>query len=180
MGITLTRLPVHQDRTQETARNREDPMNPAHGVENVNEGMHNPRPLNFAPKVEFPTFDGNKSRVWICKSKKYFDLWKIADNQKLNLASLYMNGKSKSWMHSYMRMRNNVDWDEFVMDLCARFKENLGSNAVEEFNKLLRKDSLQDYLDLFENLRGLMLQRNPLLPESYFLNSFIGGLNFCS
>ena len=62
------------------------------------------------------------------------------------------------------------------MDLCAIFKEEIGSNVIEEFNKLNQTGTIDDYLDAFENLKGLMLQRNPLLPEQYFLDSFIGGL----
>ena len=62
------------------------------------------------------------------------------------------------------------------MDLCARFGEELGMNVVEEFNKLEQKGAIDDYLDAFENLRSLMVQRNPQLPDSFFLDSFIGGL----
>ena len=47
------------------------------------------------------------------------------------------------------------------MDLCARFGEELGMNVVEEFNKLEQKGAIDDYLDAFENLRSLMIQRNP-------------------
>ncbi|XP_074297855.1 uncharacterized protein LOC141628647 [Silene latifolia] len=98
--------------------------------------QQNTRNFNFNPRVEFPVFDGSNPRIWVKKCKKYFELCKVADDQKLNLASLYMVGKAESWVHSYMNMRLNVDWDEFVLDLCARFKENLGSNVVKEFNKL--------------------------------------------
>ncbi|XP_074271204.1 uncharacterized protein LOC141595129 [Silene latifolia] len=149
---------------------------------NINDGCQegiphqNTRNFNFNPKVEFPVFDGSNPRIWVKKCKKYFELCKVADNQKLNLASLYMVGKAESWVHSYMNMRVNGDWDDFVLDLCAMFKENLGSNIVEEFNKLQKTGSLEDYLDAFEHLRGLMLQRNELLPDSYFLDSFVGGL----
>ena len=61
------------------------------------------------------------------------------------------------------------------MDLCARFGEQLGMNVVEEFNNLEQKESIDDYLDAFESLRSLMIQRNPQLPDFFFLNSFIGG-----
>ncbi|XP_074297152.1 uncharacterized protein LOC141627838 [Silene latifolia] len=150
-------------------------QNRAHGEQENREGIPH-RNFNFSPKVEFPVFDGNGPRIWVKKCKKYFDLCKIADNQKLNLASLYMVGKAEAWVHSYMSMRPNVDWEDFVLDLCARFKENLGSNVVEEFNKLQQTGTLEEYLDNFENLRGLMLQRNALLPDSHFLDSFVGGL----
>ncbi|KAH9605981.1 hypothetical protein KSS87_012166 [Heliosperma pusillum] len=140
-----------------------------------NDGNHS-RIFHLSPKLEFPVFDGSNPRIWVKKCKRYFELCKLAENQKVSMTSLYMVGKAESLVHSYMTIRPNVEWDDFVMDLCARFKENLGSNVVEEFNKLQQKGSLEDYLDAFEHLRGLMLQRNALLPETYFLDSFVGGL----
>ncbi|KAK9690943.1 hypothetical protein RND81_09G165300 [Saponaria officinalis] len=132
--------------------------------------------LKFTPKLEFPTFDGRNPRIWKKKCLKYFNLCKIPDNQRVDLASMYMVGRAESWFNSYIVVRQNVLWDEFIVDLCARFKEEIAGNVVEEFNKLHQTNSIDDYLDAFENLRGLMLQRNPLLPDQYFLDSFIGGL----
>ncbi|KAK9684868.1 hypothetical protein RND81_10G238500 [Saponaria officinalis] len=132
--------------------------------------------LKFTPKLEFPTFDGRNPRIWMKKCLKYFNLCKISDNQRVDLASMYMVGRVESWFNSYIVVRQNVVWDEFIVDLCARFKEEISGNVVEEFNKLHQTHSIDDYLDAFENLRSLMLQRNPLLPDQYFLDSFIGGL----
>ncbi|XP_048503129.1 uncharacterized protein LOC125498867 [Beta vulgaris subsp. vulgaris] len=132
--------------------------------------------LGFVPKIEFPVFGGANPRIWIKKCMKYFSLCKILDNQKVDLASLYLVGKAESWFNSYIAVRRSVEWEDLVVDLCARFKEEIGGNVVEEFNKLNQTGTIDDYLDAFENLKGLMLQRNPLLPEQYFLDSFIGGL----
>ncbi|XP_074313633.1 uncharacterized protein LOC141648817 [Silene latifolia] len=141
------------------------------------EGIHtNPRNFNFNPKIEFPQFDGKNARNWIKKCNRYFYLCKVPNNQKADLASLYVIGKAEPWVQSYMSIRANVDWNDFAMDLCIRFKEAIDSNVVEEFNKLSQTGSLEDYLDSFEHLKGLMLQRNRLLPDQYFLDSFVGGL----
>ena len=47
---------------------------------------------------------------------------------------------------------------------------------VEDFNRLQQTGTLEDYLIRFEELKALLLVRNPSIPESYFLESFIGGL----
>ena len=47
---------------------------------------------------------------------------------------------------------------------------------MEEFNKLNQVGLLDDYIAKFEELKALLLLRNPTMPESYFLESFIGGL----
>ena len=62
------------------------------------------------------------------------------------------------------------------MDVCSRFKEELGSKVVEDFHKLQQWGSVEDYLEKFEGLKSLMLQRTPILPDDYFITSFIAGL----
>lgn len=134
------------------------------------------RPLSFLPKLEFPKFDGPSPRVWIKKASKYFELCKIQDDQRVDLASLHMIDKAESWVLSYLSVRKNVEWGVFTADLTARFREENGSNIVEQFNKLVQNDNLEKYIDEFEDLRAVMVQINHILPDSYILDSFIGGL----
>lgn len=64
-----------------------------------------------------------------------------------------------------------------MVDLCARFGDAVGGQVVEEFNKLQQLGAIDDYLEKFEELKALVLMKNPTLPIQYFINSFIGGLN---
>ncbi|CAO2817554.1 unnamed protein product [Amaranthus hypochondriacus] len=41
----------------------------------------------------------------------------------------------------------------------------------------MQEGALKDYLNSFEESKSLMIQETPQIPESFFLNSFIGGLN---
>ena len=52
----------------------------------------------------------------------------------------------------------------------------MGSKVVEEFNKRQQRDTLEEYVDKFEELRALLLIKNSLLPDEHFLDSFMGGL----
>ena len=62
------------------------------------------------------------------------------------------------------------------MDLSARFKDDIGYRVVEDFNNLQRTGSLDDCLDKFEELKALLVMKNPLLLDDYFLDCFVGGL----
>lgn len=46
-------------------------------------------------------------------------------------------------------------------------------DEVEEFNKLQQEGSIKNYQEKFEELRSLMLLKNPLLTDVYFISSFI-------
>ena len=57
-------------------------------------------------------------------------------NQKVELASLHLQGRAEIWYNSYIIGRSKVDWEDFVVDLCARFRDAIGGQVVKEFNKL--------------------------------------------
>jgi len=52
-----------------------------------------------------------------------------------------------------------VTWEEFVVDMCARFRDNLNSKMVEDFNRLQQTGILDEYLEKFEELKALILIR---------------------
>uniref|UniRef100_A0A803N919 Retrotransposon gag domain-containing protein n=1 Tax=Chenopodium quinoa TaxID=63459 RepID=A0A803N919_CHEQI len=81
------------------------------------------------------------------KCYKYFVLCKIPDDRKVDLASLNMIDKAENWVSSYLANKIVVDWNDFVIDVTSRFKDDKGLNVVEEFNKLQRTSSIESYVD---------------------------------
>jgi len=134
-------------------------------------------PMSFGSRLEFPPFDGSNPRSWVKKCSKYFSLCKTPPGQKVELASLYLSGKAEMWFNGYVLNRPHLIWEEFVMDVCARFRDELGSQVVEDFNKLTQTGTIDQYLEKFEDLKALMLLKNPSLPMDYFVDSFVGGLS---
>ncbi|KAL2930706.1 Transcription factor bHLH25 [Bienertia sinuspersici] len=127
-------------------------------------------------KIEFPQFDGSNPRIWIKKCNRYFLLCKIPEDRKVDLASLHMIGKAESWVSSYLAVRASVNWQDFILDLTVRFQDHASENMVEQFNKIQQNGSLDDYVDEFEHLRSLLMQNSYILPESFVLETSIGGL----
>ncbi|CAO2822504.1 unnamed protein product [Amaranthus hypochondriacus] len=110
------------------------------------------RPQGMIPKLTYPSFDGTNPRMWINKCNRYFNLCKIADDAKVELASLYMVDKAEIWVSSYLSNWKHGDWEDFKFDLVARFKDVTSANVVENFNKLYNKASLEEYVDSFEQV----------------------------
>lgn len=96
------------------------------------------KPLGYLPKLEFSKFDGSNCRMWNKKCSKYFHLCKIAEDQRVDLASLFMTHKAEKWVTSYLSVRKNLGWTEFVIDVSDRFKADRAMNVIEKFNKLQR------------------------------------------
>ncbi|CAO2813904.1 unnamed protein product [Amaranthus hypochondriacus] len=141
-----------------------------HGQE---EGM---RPLSFAPKLEFPKFDGSNPNEWIRKCCKYFDLCKILENQMVDFASLYMVDKAAVWLASYLALKPMVGWVQFTIAVRARFLDDSLDKIVENFNKLTKTGNLEEYIDSFEYYRALLDMHSYDLSSKYVLDSFISGL----
>ncbi|XP_026441802.1 uncharacterized protein LOC113340978 [Papaver somniferum] len=131
---------------------------------------------NYRPKIDFPRFDGTNPRAWIRKCKKYFFLHQLNDEQKVHIATLYLEGKADVWFQHYQTSKANLYWEDFIIDVCTRFQDLGHDNVIGEFNKLDQTTRVLDYKERFEELKALMLAKNPSLYEEYFIHSFISGL----
>ncbi|KAE8690574.1 hypothetical protein F3Y22_tig00110894pilonHSYRG00006 [Hibiscus syriacus] len=128
------------------------------------------------PKLELQIFDGSNSRGWVRKCQKYFNLLGVPEEQKVDVAAMYLMGKGETWFDGYIMQKHRVTWHEFEADLCHRFCDRNYSDIIEEFNKLMQKGSVEEYQERFEELRPYLLQQNMHLGEDYFISSFINGL----
>ena len=80
----------------------------------------------------------------------------------LNFPNLGINafeGTTKSQFNSSTFAQKNGDWEDFVIDVCASFKEHLDDNVVEEFSKLGQKGSIDEQMDSFKELSSLMRKK---------------------
>ena len=102
---------------------------------------------------------GALQRQWVKKCAKYFNLCKIPDDQKVDLALMHLLGKAKVWFSSYIIGRKHIEWDDFIVDLCARFRGDMGRQVVEEFNKLHQGVDWMIILRLLRNLRHCYCSR---------------------
>ncbi|XP_026451994.1 uncharacterized protein LOC113352386 [Papaver somniferum] len=98
------------------------------------------------------------------------------DEQKVHLATLYLDGNTDVWFQDYQEGKGSLYWEDFIIDVCTRFQELGHDNVVGEFKKLDNVNTVLEYQEQFEELKALMLAKNPSLTEEYFIHSFISGL----
>ncbi|KAL4348329.1 hypothetical protein GQ457_17G014550 [Hibiscus cannabinus] len=135
-----------------------------------------PGGFNFRPRLELPFFEGENPRGWVRKCQKYFALFEIPEEHKLEIASMYLEGRAEIWFDGYIMQKHRATWHEFTADLCHRFSDKNCSDIIEEFNKLIQKGSVEDYQGKFEERKPYMLLYNVSLEEGYFVSSFVSGL----
>lgn len=94
----------------------------------------------------------------------------------MGIIELYLEGKVDVWFQGLKLMKRDLDWDEFSEKLLQRFSERGIRDEIEEFNKLQQTGTVLEYQERFEELKSLLLTKDPRLPETYFISSFISGL----
>ncbi|KAH0672946.1 hypothetical protein KY290_025229 [Solanum tuberosum] len=114
-----------------------------------------------SPKWELPSFEGEEPKVWIRKCEKYFEQYRILDEQKVKSSVFYLNGLAEVWYQLLVLSRGLLTWVEFKDELISRFGDILVEDVVEEFNKLSQVGSVDEFLGRFEDLKAQMLIRNP-------------------
>ncbi|XP_026459345.1 uncharacterized protein LOC113360006 [Papaver somniferum] len=154
-----------------------DPPEP--NSEEGSNNTHRKNPFNTFSKIhklDFPRFSGDNPRSWIRKCERFFQIHSTSDEQKTEIASLYLDGKADSWFLDFLTGKTFISWPVFVEAICSRFEDLGNDNYVGFFNKLSLLNSVEEYFEQFEQLKALMLSKNPHLTEDYFVLSFISGL----
>lgn len=67
-------------------------------------------------------------------------------------------------------------WPKFVSVVCNRFSKVGYENLVGQFNKLVQKGKVEDYISQFDELRSYVMVQEGHQSESYYIDTFITGL----
>ncbi|KAL2248536.1 UNVERIFIED_CONTAM: hypothetical protein Sindi_2705900 [Sesamum indicum] len=139
-------------------------------------GNQSLRTYNVLNRLEFPHFDGENARGWVRRCSRYFQLIPIPKDQRVSMASIYMQGKAELWYQGYVEKKEFRSWDEFVANVLGRFEALNNAKVTTEFNKLHHETTVDTYLERFEELKDQMVIFNKSLDEDFFMMKFISGL----
>ncbi|CAH9112200.1 unnamed protein product [Cuscuta europaea] len=133
-------------------------------------------PQNFTrrpyAKVDFPKFDGGDPRGWILKAEKYFRYYQVPDNQKVEIASMSLEGEALdvfAWMNGEESI---LYWEELVKLLQENFGLAEFQNPDEYLCNIRQSGSIQEYRQEFSR----RVSRVHDWPEHCLLGVFINGL----
>ncbi|KAL0376670.1 UNVERIFIED_CONTAM: hypothetical protein Scaly_0784600 [Sesamum calycinum] len=136
----------------------------------------NPTQYNAIHRMEFPLFNGEEARIWVRRCNRYFQMIPIPEEQKVPLASVYMQGRAELWYQGHVEKRGVPTWSELTIIVLERFEDLDHERVVSEFNMLHQDTTVNAYLEKFEVLEAHMLIFNKNLDEAFFMMKFISGL----
>ncbi|XP_072147223.1 uncharacterized protein [Setaria viridis] len=137
---------------------------------------HEQKLIAKGPKLSFPAFDGSDPDGWIRKAEKYFELVGVLNESRVQIAVMYIVGKAEFWWRSTGGNASTVPWHQFCKMIGDRFNEESLYEVIARFHGLKQNGPVQEYITKFEELMGLVKRDNPSLHDSYFISSFISGL----
>ncbi|KAH0734303.1 hypothetical protein KY285_010010 [Solanum tuberosum] len=114
-------------------------------------------PMSKSGTVEFQRFCGKNPELWIFQAERYFNFYKIEEDQKLNVASFYFDGEALGWYRWLFCNKQLAGWDHFVDKLIIRFRsrnrdtsrgflpvpKNKNDKAVDYYQEAIPSDTFE-------------------------------------
>ncbi|PKI45686.1 hypothetical protein CRG98_034002 [Punica granatum] len=126
-------------------------------------------------KLEFPRFEREGVKDLLYRCEQFFEVDKTADELKLKLVVIHLEGKALQWHQSYMRSlaaeNKEVKWEEYVAAVVARFGETGFEDPMADLKNLRQLGSLREYMDEFD-----ILSNKVVINEIDVLSHFLGEL----
>lgn len=124
-------------------------------------------------KLDIPRFDGRNPLGWIFKMSQLFDYQNTPEEERITVASFYLDGAALSW---YLWMYRNgfiTSWSDFLQALESRFAPTFYDDPKGALFKLSQCRTVNEYLTEFERLANRVIG----LPPPFMLSCFISGLS---
>ena len=124
-------------------------------------------------KLDFPRFNGSEDPMsWICRVEQFFEFQKIAEEEKVPLATYHLEGEAQLW-YQILKEEGEVAWLTLKEGLNSRYGPTEFDDFFGDLTRLKQVGSVREYQSQFEKL----LSRVGKLNQSQQVACFIGGLN---
>nr|GEU31271.1 transposon Ty3-G Gag-Pol polyprotein [Tanacetum cinerariifolium] len=120
-------------------------------------------------KLFFPRFSGEDPQGWIYQAEQYFEFQKVAEGDRIALASFHFDGIALQWHRWYTKAQGPITWAEFTKVLLVRFGPTNYKDPSEALHRLKQSTTTVIYQETFERLSN----RVEGLLESFLVGCFI-------
>ncbi|WVZ04403.1 hypothetical protein V8G54_025209 [Vigna mungo] len=122
--------------------------------------------------VELPSFEGGDPYIWINRAERFFYIQKVAEEDKVELAYISMEGSASYWFKYWREKTKNRTWMGLKAGLINRFGGGFRGTVYEQMATLRQDGTLEEFVRSFEMLLG----QTQGLSEELILGFFLDGL----
>nr|KYP63967.1 hypothetical protein KK1_018554 [Cajanus cajan] len=123
-------------------------------------------------KLDVPRFDGSDALGWIFKITQFFEYHNTPEEERITVASFYLDGPALAWFQWMYRNGQIHSWNQMLQALENRFAPTAFNDPRGKLFKLTQSSSVTSYLTEFESLANRIVGLQP----SFLLSCFISGL----
>lgn len=123
-------------------------------------------------KLDVPRFDGSNAHGWIFKISQFFTYHQTLEEDRITIASFYLDGPALAWYQWMHRNQQIVSWTQFLTALKTRFALTAYDDPRGKLFKLTQSTTVAAYLTEFEALANRLEGLSP----ADLLSCFISGL----
>lgn len=104
------------------------------------------------PKLNFTTFDGENTRLWISRATSYFEMYLVETAAWVCVASLHCTDNAARWVQSVEAQLKHIDWPTFFTMLHERFGRDQHQLLIRKMFHIWQESTVKDYVDHFPEL----------------------------
>jgi hypothetical protein len=142
----------------------------------INQTHSQVEPHIRSPTVELPLFYGDNAYQWLQDCEGIFELAGITNDYKMKWAAAHIRGKAKTWLNNCNVPLSLMNWTQYCELLLDRFPDSGIHESMEQFQQLKQSNTVNQYIDLFEEWMTAMKRDHNYLPEYFFMLRFLSGL----
>ncbi|GAU39167.1 hypothetical protein TSUD_147890 [Trifolium subterraneum] len=157
-------------RVESLERRTPDPSSASASVPPPFSLPNNPTPPRL--KLDVPRFDGHNAHGWIFKISQFFEYHHTPKEERITVASFYLDGPALAWYQWLYRNGQIVSWPQFLQALELRFAPTAYDDPRGKLFKLQQTTTVSAYLSEFESIANRIVGLSP--PD--LLSFFISGL----
>ena len=87
-----------------------------------------------------------------------------------------MEQNAARWWQVQKLRQGMRNWQEFVRAVESKFGADVYAKSLRKIRSLKQVDTLEKYVEEFDQARYMTAMHNPLLDETFFVTQFIYGL----
>lgn len=100
------------------------------------------RAVAKGPKLSFPEVDGSNPDGWIRKAEKYFELVRVPNEERVQIAIMYIKSKAKFRWRGTGCSATQLPWHQLCGMVTERFNEIYVCDAIGQFHNLKQQSSV--------------------------------------